>query len=134
MAVRVREEQGYRLRIPGLLERIDEAATRSAGALGADAAAAAFAEGQRFAPHQAVAYLRRGRGERDRPVVGWDSLTPMERQVVERVADGRSNPEVAVELVMSRDTVKTHLSHAYRKLGVSSRGELAAAFHRRTGA
>ena len=118
MAARVREEQGYRVRIPGLIERIDEAAKRSADVLGAEAAAAAFAEGRRFAPEQAVAYLRRSRGERDRPALGWDSLTPMERQVVERVADGRSNPEVAVELVMSRDTVKTHLSHAYRKLGV----------------
>lgn len=39
---------------------------------------------------------------------------------------GMSNPEIAKRLFMSRGTVKTHLSRAYTKLGVSNRVELAA--------
>ena len=35
-----------------------------------------------------------------------------------RVADGRTNPEVASELFVSRKTVEHHLSKVYRKLGV----------------
>ena len=41
------------------------------------------------------------------------------------VIAGRSNPEVAAELFMSRRTVEDHLSKTYRKLGVRSRTELA---------
>jgi DNA-binding NarL/FixJ family response regulator len=42
-----------------------------------------------------------------------------------RVAEGRTNPEVAAELFVSRKTVEHHLSQVYRKLGVRSRTELA---------
>ena len=52
-------------------------------------------------------------------------LTVSERRIVELVAAGRSNPEVAAELFMSRRTVEDHLSKIYRKLGVRSRTELA---------
>ncbi len=72
-----------------------------------------------------------GRGERQRPTTGWDSLTPTERRVIELVATGRSNPAIAEALLMSRATVKTHLVHVYAKLGVSSRTELAALAVRR---
>ena len=41
------------------------------------------------------------------------------------VAAGRSNAEVGRELFMSLSTVKTHLSHTYRKLAVTSRAQLA---------
>ena len=40
-------------------------------------------------------------------------------------------PEIAAKLIMSRDTVKTHLSHIFTKLGVTSRSELAVAAARR---
>jgi DNA-binding CsgD family transcriptional regulator/tetratricopeptide (TPR) repeat protein len=52
-------------------------------------------------------------------------LTVSERRIVDLVAAGRSNPEVAAELFMSRRTVEDHLSKIYRKLGVRSRTELA---------
>jgi DNA-binding NarL/FixJ family response regulator len=53
-------------------------------------------------------------------------LTETERRVVELVATGRSNREVARELVLSTKTVEWNLSKVYRKLGVRSRAELAA--------
>jgi DNA-binding NarL/FixJ family response regulator len=52
-------------------------------------------------------------------------LTPQELRIGLRVAEGRTNPEVAGELFMSRKTVERHLSQIYRKLGVRSRTELA---------
>ena len=65
------------------------------------------------------------RGERLRPLAGWESLTPTELRVVEQVADGLTNPQIAEALLMSRSTVKTHLVHVYAKLGFSNRAELA---------
>ena len=55
-------------------------------------------------------------------------LTPVERRVVELVAEGRSNKEVAAALFLSTRTVEGHLSHAYGKLGVRSRVALARRF------
>lgn len=54
-----------------------------------------------------------------------DELTPRELRVALLVADGRTNPEVAAELFLSRKTVEHHLSQIYRKLGLRSRTELA---------
>ncbi|WP_041832745.1 LuxR family transcriptional regulator [Actinoplanes sp. N902-109] len=51
-------------------------------------------------------------------------LTPRELQVARAVADGLSNPEAAAALFLSRKTVETHLSSAYRKLGLRSRTQL----------
>jgi DNA-binding NarL/FixJ family response regulator len=70
--------------------------------------------------------MRRGsRGSRRRPTNGWDSLTRSELAVVELVAQGLSNPEVAERLFLSRTTVKAHVSKALTKLAMSSRVELA---------
>jgi ATP/maltotriose-dependent transcriptional regulator MalT len=57
---------------------------------------------------------------------GPEGLTPTERLVAELVADGKTNPEVAESLFMSRKTVEANLSRIYAKLGVRSRTELAA--------
>ena len=46
------------------------------------------------------------------------------------VADGRSNPEVGAELFITAKTASVHVSNILAKLGVSSRGEAAAAAHR----
>jgi LuxR family transcriptional regulator, maltose regulon positive regulatory protein len=53
-------------------------------------------------------------------------LSPTEERVARLVVAGRSNPEVAEELGLSRKTVEWHLSRVYRKLGARSRAELAA--------
>jgi DNA-binding CsgD family transcriptional regulator len=74
----------------------------------------------------ACAYARRARGERRRPSFGWDSLTPTELSVVALAADGLTNPEICERLFISRGTVKTHLGHAFAKLGVKTRAELAS--------
>jgi len=52
-------------------------------------------------------------------------LTPTERRVVELAATGRSNKEIARALFITINTVEGHLSHAYAKLGVRSRAQLA---------
>lgn len=61
-----------------------------------------------------------------RAVTGWGSLTRAERAIAQLVAEGLSNPAIAARLFVSRHTVESHLKHAYAKLGVSSRVELAA--------
>ena len=48
-------------------------------------------------------------------------LTPAERRILELVATGLSNAEIAHELFVVEQTVKYHLSHIYRKLGVRNR-------------
>ncbi len=82
-------------------------------------------------------FLRRFAGQRRSPpagarprsaraATGWGSLTEAERSVAALVAEGLSNPAIASRLFVSRHTVESHLKHAYAKLGVSSRVELAA--------
>jgi DNA-binding CsgD family transcriptional regulator len=53
-----------------------------------------------------------------------DALTPTERRIVELVAAGQTNPEVAKALVVSPRTVEFHLRNVFRKLDVHSRTEL----------
>jgi DNA-binding CsgD family transcriptional regulator len=61
---------------------------------------------------------------RARPATGWEALTPTEAKVAYLVADGRSNPDVAAALFLSRNTVQTHVSHILAKLGARSRAEI----------
>ena len=55
---------------------------------------------------------------------GWAALTATERQVAELVAAGRSNPDIAAQLFISRRTVESHVSRILAKLQVSSRWEV----------
>jgi DNA-binding CsgD family transcriptional regulator len=55
----------------------------------------------------------------------WAGLTPSELQVARLVADGATNREVATRLFVSPHTVNTHLRHAFAKLGIRSRVDLA---------
>lgn len=53
-------------------------------------------------------------------------LTERERDVLKLLVEGCSNPEIAVQLTVSRSTIKTHVSHIFEKLGVSTRLEAVA--------
>ena len=57
-------------------------------------------------------------------------LTAREFEVLRLVAAGRSNREIAGELFISAKTASVHVSNILAKLGVTSRGEAAAAAHR----
>ena len=94
---------------------------------------AAFAAGAALSVDDAVAYARRGRGERRRPATGWGSLTPSEVSVARLVADGLANKEIAQRLFISPRTVQAHLSHIFTKLDVVSRVQLAKEASRQAG-
>lgn len=112
---------------PGASHRLDAARAKLPAAERDGSWQAAWEQGQALALPDAIAYARRGRGPRDRPRAGWASLTPVELEVAQLAASGISNPEIATRLFIARGTVKMHLSHAYRKLGVANRTELATA-------
>lgn len=58
---------------------------------------------------------------------GVESLTPSERRVAELAAEGPTNREIAQTLFVTQRTVEVHLTSIYRKLGISSRSQLATA-------
>ena len=57
----------------------------------------------------------------------WSAFSSRERQVLELVANGSTNQEIAGQLHLSESTVKSHLASSFRKLGVSSRAEATTA-------
>jgi DNA-binding NarL/FixJ family response regulator len=54
-----------------------------------------------------------------------EPLTSREREIAELVAEGLSNRQIALQLVISKRTVDAHIEHIYAKLGFSSRVQLA---------
>jgi predicted ATPase/class 3 adenylate cyclase/DNA-binding CsgD family transcriptional regulator len=91
----------------------------------------AWDEGAALTIEEAIAYVRRGRGERKRASSGWASLTRAELDVVRLVSEGLGNKEVAARLFISPRTVQAHLTHVYTKLGLTSRVQLAQEAARR---
>jgi DNA-binding CsgD family transcriptional regulator len=69
--------------------------------------------------------VRRRLGTSTRPAAGWAALTDSELAVVRLIAAGLTNRETAVRLFISPHTVNSHLRHAFTKLDVRSRVELA---------
>lgn len=65
------------------------------------------------------------RSEPDRDPASVPVLSPRERDVLSLVAEGRSNPEIARALFLGEATVKSHLLHAFAKLGVRDRTRAA---------
>ena len=59
-----------------------------------------------------------------RAKTGWDSLTDSELQVVNLIAQGATNRDVATQLHLSLHTVKNHVHNAFAKLGINSRAQL----------
>jgi DNA-binding NarL/FixJ family response regulator len=59
---------------------------------------------------------------------GVTGLTDREREILACAAAGRGNKDIADQLCVSPDTVKTHLHHIYQKLGVTGRVEAILAY------
>ena len=59
-------------------------------------------------------------------LTGPDALTAGERRVAALAAGGASNRQIAEHLFITQATVETHLRHAFRKLGITSRADLTA--------
>ncbi|HWP62264.1 MAG TPA: helix-turn-helix transcriptional regulator, partial [Candidatus Binatia bacterium] len=55
-----------------------------------------------------------------------ERLSPAERRVAELLLEGRSTRDIAAALTLSEATVRTHLSHIYRKVGARNRVHLLA--------
>jgi len=105
--------------------RYDAAVAKLRTSLGDAAFTEAWDEGAGLTVEDAMNYALRGRGERNRPPIGWLSLTPAEQAVARLVAEGLANKDIALRLRVSPRTVQTHLTHMYGKLGITSRVQLA---------
>jgi two-component system nitrate/nitrite response regulator NarL len=70
--------------------------------------------------------------KRRQPVDKSSSLTRRERQITRVISEGVTNKEIGRRLRMAEGTVKVHLHHIYRKLGIANRTALAVLAHTKT--
>lgn len=98
-----------------------EAVSAGLFALGADAFAALLAATPRASDEPAAGQI----SEEGPPPAGTelDALTPREREVLDMLAEGLSNKEIAWRMKISEHTVKSHVASIFAKLNVSTRTE-----------
>ncbi|HEY8558565.1 MAG TPA: LuxR C-terminal-related transcriptional regulator, partial [Actinomycetes bacterium] len=126
-----------RARIGYAVFPIDRAGLAAAGrdlrsALG-DRATPLWLEGQALPLSEAVWLGMRGRRRKPRWGHGIGSLTEAELLVLELVAAGRTNKQIATDLSKSAATVKNQVSSILHKLDLTTRAELATFFLRARG-
>ena len=92
------------------------------------AGATEVATGQRLVLFVAISTSRWGASFRRAVVIDHepDELSPRELEIVRLIADGDSGPEIADELHIAHDTVRTHVRNAMKKVGARSRAHLVA--------
>lgn len=128
------------LGVVSLKRRVDEHQLRAALDAGADACCLATTPGERLC--KAIRVVADGATWLDSeishalfhhaihgtvPSQPQPHLSPREQDILQLIVEGYSNDEIAAQLERSAPTVRTHLAHLYRKLGVSDR--VSAAVH-----
>jgi predicted ATPase/DNA-binding CsgD family transcriptional regulator len=131
-ADRLREAIGA---VEGRRSRLGDPLERSRAAMGGRAFAAAWQSGTTIPLEDAIAAAltvpKAIRQERDAPPGKDYVLTAREMDVLRLLVAGRSNPEIADALFISRRTVTTHVTNLFAKLGVGNRVEAAVEAQRR---
>ncbi|MEV0397904.1 response regulator transcription factor [Polymorphospora rubra] len=121
-------DRAARAGVRGYLLEDDETALLMAGVKAVAAGDAWWSP--RAARHLLAAYRRVAAADTPRRDPQVSGLTQRERGVIRLVALGRSNAEIAGELLLGRATVKTHVSRVLTKLKLRDRTQLAAFAHR----
>jgi DNA-binding NarL/FixJ family response regulator len=81
------------------------------------------AAGKKYIPGQIAAILSENLGQ--------EALTPSEERILQAIVGGKSNKEIAYDLNVSENTVKTHVKNIFEKLNVSDRTSAATSAIRR---
>jgi ATP/maltotriose-dependent transcriptional regulator MalT len=120
---------GRALRVSGDRDRAIAELEQAVATLGTHSAAR-----YRLQAERELGKLGRRPHRRTRPgkvdATGVDSLTERELEIARLVVDRKTNPEIAAELFLSLKTVQSHLHNTFRKLGVTSRVEVARVLER----
>ncbi|UFU13936.1 response regulator transcription factor [Curtobacterium sp. C1] len=114
--------RGYLTKDAGRAELATAIRAVATGQATFDAEVGARLVAQLAAPSPTAPSTHAPTGLRDR----FPELTPREADVLERIAAGRTNPEIAAELFLTVPTVKSYVNQVFAKLGVRTRAEAVA--------